>query len=129
MNVLGIEIAEQRFGGRAHAKPLLQRFRAAHRHPGHLRREAVDVVRFFLKQGFRNEHWHVDVLHAGLLKAAVQLFLDIFPERIARRLNDHEALHGRVFHEFRLLDDVRIPLRKIHVPRSDLFHHFLVCHI
>ena len=73
------------------------------------------VVRAFLM-------WNVDTEGEGPLKffrsfasvdAANQLLLDQFPNGIAVRPNDHEALHRRVVSQFGFADDIEIPLREV----------------
>ena len=87
-----IVIAEQGLGGRPYAKPLLELLRASVGDPGHLGSKALHVILLLLKQTFSDEYGHVAVLHSCLLESAVQFLLYIFPDRIARRLDDHAAL-------------------------------------
>ena len=129
MDILRIEVAEQRLGGRTYAHLLLQRRKTALCDPGHFRREALYVVFFLLQKRFRNEHGQVYVFHARLLEPSVKLVPDVLPDRVPGRLDDHTALHGRIAGQLRLFDHVGIPLREIHIARRDRLYHFLfVCH-
>ena len=98
-------------------------------HPCNLRRKAFYMILLLLKKAFRNKYRHIYVLHACFLKSAVQLLLDILPDRIARRLDYHTALYACIIAEFCFLYHIRIPLGEIHVHGCDGFYHFfVVCH-
>ena len=53
----------------------------------------------------------VDV--AGRLEAIVELPLDVLPDRVAVRPDDHAALDRRVVGQLRLADDIQIPAGEI----------------
>lgn len=129
VDVLGVEITEQRLRGGAHAHALLQGLQAAVGHPGHLGGESLHVVLLLLQQALRDKQGHVHVLHARGLEPAVQLILDVLPDRVARGFDHHAALHAGVVAQLGLFHHIRIPLGEIHVHGCDGFHHFLVvCH-
>ena len=87
------------------------------------------MILLLLKKAFRNKYRHIYVLHACFFKSAVQLLLDILPNRIARRLDYHTALYACIIAEFCFLYHIRIPLGEIHVHGCDGFYHFfVVCH-
>lgn len=122
-------LAEQRFRRRAHAQTLLERLAAADRHPRALGRKALDVVLLLLQEAFGDQHREVDVFVPRLLKAAVQLPLDVFPDRVAVGPVNEHALDRRIVDQLRLFADVGIPLREVGVARRDRFHSLLLCHI
>ena len=122
-------VAEQGLGCRTDAQALFELLTAADGDPGALGREAFDVVLLFVEEALRNEHRHVDVLVSGLLEITVKNALDVFPDGIAVRTDDHTALDARVADEFCFLADVGIPFGKIDIHGSDVFHHlFLLRH-
>ena len=73
-------------------------------------REAFDMFCFLLKIRERNEQWEVGVLVARDLEHAIKHALDIFPERITPRLNDHAAAHIAGLCEFGCAHHLLIPL-------------------
>ena len=130
MDDIRIVLAEQRLGGRAHAKALLELFAAAVGDPRHLRRKALDMILFLLQKAFGDEHGHTDILVPRLLEHTVQNVLDILPDRIRIRADDHAALHTGIAHKLRFFHDVGIPLGEIVLHRGDGLHHLLVlCHM
>ena len=87
------------------------------------------MVLLLVEKALRDEHRHVDVLVSGLLEVAVEKALDVFPDRVAVRADDHTALDARIADQFGFFTDVRIPLGKIDIHGSDIFHHlFLLRH-
>ena len=126
---LCVMLAEQGLRGRAHAQALLQLLRAAVGHPRDLGRKALDVVLLLLQQALRDEDRHGDVLMPGRLEHAVQHMLDVLPQRLRVRPHDHAALDRGIVDHLGLFDDVRIPLRKVHIHGRDLADQlFLICH-
>ena len=129
MNILCIKIAEQSFRGRTYTHPLLQRIQTAMSYPGYLRGKAFHMILFLLKQAFRDKQRHIYVLHTCLLKTAIQLLLNIFPNCIASWLNYHTALYTCIVTQLCFLHHIGIPLGKIYVHRCDGFYQFLfLCH-
>lgn len=57
---------------------------------------------FLFEQTLRNKKRHVYILHAGLFESAVKLFLDILPDRIACRTDDHTSLYRGIIDQLRL---------------------------
>ena len=100
-------------------------------HPSNLRGESFHVIRLFLKQILRNQHWQIDVLHSRLFKSFIQIRLNILPDRIAIRQIVQTSLHTGIVAELRLSHHIRIPLSKIFLSGCDGLYKFLVvlCHI
>ena len=125
-----IVLTEQGLGGGADAVALLQLLAAAVGDPGALGGEALHVVLFLLEQALRDEHGQVHVFVAGLLKALVQLGLDVLPEGVAVGVAvgavDEHALDGGVVDELRLPAHVGVPLGEVHLHVGDLLHLLLV---
>ena len=86
-------LAKQRFRGRAYTQALRQLLLSAVRHPGHLRRKALDMVLFLLEQALGDKHRHLHVLMPQLFKARVKDMLNIFPDRAAVRAYNHASAH------------------------------------
>ena len=130
MDLICIKITEQRLGSGAHAHALLQRLQPSVGYPRNLRRKAFHMILLLLEQALRDEHGQIHILHACLLEPPVQLLLDIFPDRITGRFNDHAAFYACVINQFRFLHHVRIPLGEIRIHGGDALHQLLVfCHI
>ena len=123
---LGVMVAEQRFGGRTDAHPLLQLFVPSHGYPGDLGGKALHVVFFFIQQAFRYKHWHRDVLVSKLLELCVKDMLNILPDGPAVRLNDHAAAHAGVIHQFRFFYNIGIPFGEILLHGSNRLYHFFL---
>ena len=64
---------------------LLQLLAAADRHPGALRREALDVLLLLLQEALGDEEREVGVDVAGLLDAPVHVRLHVLPDARSRR--------------------------------------------
>ena len=82
--------------GRDHlrgAVRLLLRLQAMMRDHGALRGEALGVLRLLLQIAQRDEQREVGVLVAGGLEHHVELALDVLPDAVAPRLDDHAAAH------------------------------------
>ena len=119
LDILIIEITEKCLGCRAYTHALLQFVQTAVCDPCDFRCEPFNVILFLLKKAFRNEHRQVDIFNACFLKSAVKFCSDVFPDCIACRLKYHAAFYRCISGEFRLLDDIRIPLGKIYFPGCD----------
>ena len=94
--------------------------------PRHFRSESFHMVLLLLKQALRDQQRKIDILHTSFLEPAVQFCLDILPDRVTRRFDDHAALNLCVTGQFRLFDNICIPLGKINFHRSDLFHKLFI---
>ena len=90
-------------------QPLFEVLGAALGHPGHLRREALDVLGLLQQQALGNQQREVGVDVAGRLDPVVELPLDQLPDGVAVRPDDHEALDRRIVGQLGLADDVQIP--------------------
>ena len=82
-----------------------------------LLREALDVRGFLLQERQRDEQREVRVLVARRLEHVVERALHVLPERVAPRLDDHAAAHGRVLGEVGAGDDLLVPLGVVLVAR------------
>ena len=71
--------------------------------------EALDVLGLLVQQLLGDEQGEVDVLVARRLETIVQCLLDVLPDRIAVRLDDHRALGQTVLGHAGLLDDLLVP--------------------
>jgi hypothetical protein len=69
LHPLGVHRADDRLGRRPDDEPLLELLVAAVRHPGHLRREALDVLGLLHQQALGDEQREVGVDVAGGLEA------------------------------------------------------------
>ena len=86
-----IEITEKCLGCRSDTQTLRQFVQSALRHPCHFRRKSLHMIFFFFEKALRDKERHVYIFNTGLFKSAVQFFLDVFPDGISRRLEDHTA--------------------------------------
>ena len=73
------------------------------------------MILFLLEKTLRNKHRHVYIFHANLFKSSVQFLLDILPDRITGRFDDHTALYAGIVDEFRFLHHIGIPLGEVHI--------------
>ena len=64
------------------------------RHPRHLGREALDVLRLFHQQALRDEEREVRIDVARGLEALVESLLHQFPDRVPVWTDDHAPLDG-----------------------------------
>ena len=108
-----VVLAEERFGGGAHAEAFLQLFAAAVSYPGNLGSEALNVVFLLVEKALGNEHGHTYILVTQRLEAAVKVFLHILPYSVAVGAYDHAALYARILNELGLLAYVCVPLCEI----------------
>ena len=122
VNNIFIKIAEQCLRCRSDAETLRQRVQSAVGYPCNLRCKSLHVILFFFEQTLRNKKRHVYILHAGLFESAVKLFLDILPDRIACRTDDHTSLYRGIIDQLRLFYHVRVPLCEINIHRCDRFY-------
>ncbi len=126
---LAVHGADDRFGSRAHAKRFLQFFPARMRDDGDFGREPFDVLRLFCHEAHGNKQREIGVFVSVILKTFVEFLLNIFPDRISVRADDHRPLYGAVIDELGFQHDVGIPLRKIGFDICDLCYELLFfCH-
>ena len=62
----------------------------------------------------------------ALLKAGIQLLLDVFPDGIAVGTINKHALDRGIVNQLRLLAHISVPLGKVDLHIGDLFHLFLI---
>ena len=91
LNPLAEEVADDGFRGRPDHVGLFECLASGDGDHGQLRREAFDVLGFFLQEALRNQQREVHVLMAGGLEAVVELALQCFPDGLAVGLDDHAA--------------------------------------
>ena len=124
-----VMVAEKSFGSGAYAHSFLKLFAAAHGDPCNFRSKAFDMVFFFLKKAFGNEHRHINVFVAGCFKTCVEKFLDVFPDCVTIRAKDHASANAGIIDKFSFFYNVGVPLGKIVLHGGDCLNHFfLVCH-
>lgn len=58
---------------------------------------------------------------AGVLDSFVHLVTHVFPNGVAVWFDDHTSLHARIVGEFRLSNDIDVPLRKVFTSGCDFF--------
>ena len=75
--------------------------------------KAFDMGGFFFKIADRDEQRKIGVLVAGGLELRIKLVLDVFPETVAPRLDDHAAAHVGGFRHVGGAHDLLIPFGKI----------------
>ena len=122
LDVIFIKITKQRLRSRSDTKSFQQLALPAMRHPRHLRRKAFHMIFFFIQKTFRNKQRHIHVLYSGFFKTTVQFVLDIFPQRVSCRLDNHTAFHRRIIDQFCFFYYIGIPLREILLHTCNGFH-------
>ena len=113
LHPLGVHLADNRFAGRADNEFFRERNVADVRDERDFGSKALDVLGFFHKITVRYQHGEVSVGVTGRLKASVHFALDIFPDSVAVRANDHRTLDRTVVDEFGFEHYVGVPLREI----------------
>ena len=128
---IGPVVTEQGLRRGADAHTLVQLLAAAIGHPGALGGEALHMVLLLLEQGLGDQHGHGHVGVPRLLKAAVQICLNILPDGIAVGAEDKHSLGLGVADELRLGTHVGVPLGKVHIHIGDLAHllALVLCHV
>ena len=121
-------LTEKGLGGRTNAVALLQLFAAAIGNPSALGSKAFHMILFLLQKALRNQHGHIHILGAGLLKLRVHNPLDVFPNRIAVRPVDKHTLNGGIVDQLCLFAHIGKPLGKVYLHIGDLFHFLIFCH-
>lgn len=99
MNNISEMFAEKSFRRRSYAKPFFKLFVSAVCYPCTFRCKALNMVCLFLKQAFRDKHWHINILVAKLLEHTVKNSLNIFPNCVAVRSYYHTAFYACVRNE------------------------------
>ena len=91
--------------------------------------KSFHMILFLLKQTLRDQHWQIYILYPCLFESPVQFMLNIFPDCITSRLDNHTSLYTCIISQFSFFYNVCIPLCKILFHRSNGFHKFLfLCH-
>ena len=106
-------LAEKRLRCRAHAKPVLELFVSAVSYPRNLGSKALNVIFFFLQKALGDKHRHTNILVTQRLETRVKVFLNVLPDSVAIRSDDHTALYAGVLDKLCLFADVGIPLCEI----------------
>ena len=129
VDCIGPVVTEQRLRGGADTEPLIEFLLAAHGDPGDFRGKTFDMVLLFLEQALGDEHGHADIDMAGLLELVVKDALDVLPDGISVRPDDHAALYAGVADKLRLKADVGVPLGEVLIHGRNVVDHFLLfCH-
>ena len=126
LHPLGVHVADDGLGSRAHDELLFKLRIADMRDKRDLGREAFHVLRLLHEVAQGDEHREIGILVPCRFETAVEFLLDVLPDLVAVRADDHRALDGAVVHQLRLQDDVGVPLRKIFGHVRDLFYEFVV---
>jgi hypothetical protein len=110
LDVAADQRADDRLAGRPDREALVELAVAAGLgDPGHLRREALDVLGLLHQQLLRDEEREVPVLVPAGLDHVVEDALDRLPHGEAVRADQHAAAHGRVVGQLGLADHVGVP--------------------
>ncbi len=80
---------------------------------GQLGGEALHVLGLALEEAHGDEHGEVEVLVAGGLEHGVHVLLDVLPQRVAVRLDDHGAANRALVHHVGAIDDVVVPAAEV----------------
>jgi hypothetical protein len=91
LDLVAIDLADQRLGGRANREPLGQLSVAAMGDPRDLRREALDVLGLLEQQALRHEQRQVDVVVSRVLDPTVERVADALPQCEPVRPHDDAA--------------------------------------
>ena len=108
-------LTEKSLGCRTNAKPVLELFVSAVSYPRNFRRKAFNVVFFFLQKALGDKHRHADILVTQCLETSVKVFLNVLPDSVAIRSDDHTALYAGVLDKLCFLADVGVPFCKVFV--------------
>lgn len=100
----------------------LQRLQTTMCHPCYLRCESLNMILFLLEQALRDEQRHIYVLYTGLFKTAVKLLVDVLPDCVTCRFDDHAAFDRRIVNQLCFLNNIGVPLCKIFLHRGDLLY-------
>ena len=84
--------------------------------------ESLDVLGLLGQEALGDQQREVGVHMAQLLELVVQGALDVLPDGVPVRADDHAAAHGAVLGQFRGLDDVLVPAAVIVCAFRDLGH-------
>ena len=122
LNVFCIKITEQGLRCRTHTQSLLKRFQTAVSYPCNLRCKSFHMIFLFLKKTFRNKHRKIYILYPSLLESSVQLMLNIFPDCITGRFDDHASFYAGVIYQLCFFHYIRIPLCEIFVHGCNGFY-------
>src|SRR6266496_3070792 len=104
-----IAMTNDRLAGRTNSKRLFEFLAATTRHPCDFGGETLDVLGFALQETAWDKQWEVSIDNVSLFKTPVQVLLDVFPDGIAVRTNNHAATYGRVIGQFSLAYYLVVP--------------------
>ena len=102
LDPLAVHRADDGLRSRADAEGLCKLFPARVRDNGDFGRKAFDVLRLLRHERHGDKEREVSVFMPRLLEALVELFLDVFPDGVSVRADDHRALDGAVVDELGL---------------------------
>ena len=87
------------------------------------------MVLFLLQKALGDQHGHIDVLHAHLLKLRIHDVLNVLPDGIAIGPVNEDALYGGVVDQLCLFAHIGVPLGKIDLHIGDLLDFLFFRHI
>ena len=131
LDPLCVHGANDGLGSWAHDKLLFERSVANMCDKRDFGRETFHVIRFFDKITIRNKHREIRVFVSRCFETSVELFLNVFPDLVTVRANDHRAFDRAVIDKRGLENDVGVPLRKIDGHIGNLFDELILlffCH-
>src|SRR5260370_41827769 len=95
---------------RANSKRLFEFFAASTRHPCKFWSETLDMFRFFLDKTTWNEQWKVSIEYSSFFEASIHKSLNILPDSITIRSDDHTASYRRIIFQLSFTRNRAIPL-------------------
>src|SRR5438067_11655736 len=98
---------------RANCKWLFEFFAASTHHPGKFWSESFYMFRFSLDKTTWNEQWKVGIQYPSFFEAIIHKSLNILPDSIAIRSDDHAASYRRIICQRSFTHNLVIPLGKI----------------
>ena len=123
----GESLSNNRFRSRANYHRLHQRtggdklslfilFKAGMRHNRTFLGKAIYMLCLLSDITYRYQHREISILHVFRFYHTIKCFLDIFPQGVTVRFDNHATAHRRIFSHIRRPNNILIPLRKIFQP-------------
>ena len=72
--------------------------------------KAVHVLRFLFEEALGNEQWEIRIAVTGFFEPSIQITLDVLPDGVPPRLDDHAPSDRRGLGQISGLDDLLVPL-------------------
>lgn len=124
LNPTRIHFADNGFGSRAHDEFFGKFFAADVRDERDFGSKPFDVFRLAHEVTVRNKHREICVYVSCRFESRVHFALNILPDRITVRTDNHRSFNRTVIDEFGFKYDVGVPLRVIGFDVRDLFNEF-----